>query len=126
MIVQDIDLPIQKQHIVSTQAADGIYIHVQESEAILTEEKSAMDHVDENIDTTSANILAKDPIIYNVFPPITTLHGISVSLSSRILPDFYRSHSFAVLPCVLVFFLVTTCVLLDSLSNALQIWNQIQ
>ncbi|KAL8533930.1 hypothetical protein ACS0TY_010092 [Phlomoides rotata] len=78
----DIDLPIQNQHIVSTQAADGISIHDQESEANLTEAKSAMDHADEKTDTTSANIVAKDLLIYNTFPPITTLHD-SVSIEEQ-------------------------------------------
>lgn len=72
-------------------------MHVQEPEAILTEAESTMDHANGNmdtisangkIDTASANIVAKDPLIYNALPPITTLHGISASWSSRILPDF--------------------------------------
>lgn len=86
MILQDINLTTQNQHIVPTKPANGICIHVQESEATVTEAKSTIDHADGEIDTTSANVVANGPVlINNIFPPISTSHGISASWSSRIL-----------------------------------------
>ncbi|KAK6160032.1 hypothetical protein DH2020_003413 [Rehmannia glutinosa] len=72
----DINLTTQNQHIVPTQAENGIYIHVQESESIVSEAKSSVDHGGRKIETASANIVANDPVFSNsIFPPITTLNG---------------------------------------------------
>ncbi|KAI3467409.1 hypothetical protein Pfo_024072 [Paulownia fortunei] len=72
----DINLTTQNQHTVPIQAENGIYIHVQESEAKVTEAKSSIDHADRKVDTASENIVANDPVFSNsIFPPITTLHG---------------------------------------------------
>ncbi|KAL0385684.1 UNVERIFIED_CONTAM: AMP deaminase [Sesamum radiatum] len=72
----DINLTTQNQPIVATQTEKGIYVHVQESEAVLTEAKSNIDHADRKIDTAPANTAANDPVFNNnIFPPITPLHG---------------------------------------------------
>ncbi|KAH6756362.1 AMP deaminase [Perilla frutescens var. hirtella] len=68
----DINLTTQNQHILQAQASNGIYVHVQESEAIVTEAKSDTDLTDGKVDRNPAN----DPVFSNnTFPPITTLHG---------------------------------------------------
>lgn len=70
MVLQDINLITQNQHILPAQASNGIYIHAQESEAIVTE---AMSDADGEVVMNPAN----DPVFSNTtFPPITTLHGI--------------------------------------------------
>ncbi|KAL0421195.1 UNVERIFIED_CONTAM: AMP deaminase [Sesamum latifolium] len=72
----DINLTAQNQPIVATQTEKGIYVHVQESEAVLTEAKSNIDHADRKIDAAPANTAANDPVFNNnIFPPITPLHG---------------------------------------------------
>ncbi|KAL0364092.1 UNVERIFIED_CONTAM: AMP deaminase [Sesamum angustifolium] len=72
----DINLTTQNQPIVATQTEKGIYVHVQDSEAVLTEAKSNIDHADRNIDTAPANTAANDPVFNNnIFPPIPPSHG---------------------------------------------------
>lgn len=67
------NLTTQNQQILPAQASNGICIHVQESEAIVIEAKRDSDHADSKVEITPAN----DPVFSNnIFPPITTLHGI--------------------------------------------------
>ncbi|XP_011086412.1 AMP deaminase [Sesamum indicum] len=69
----DINLTTENQPIVATQTEKGIYVHVQESEAVLTEAES-IDHADRKIDTAPANTVANDPVFNNnIFPPTTAL-----------------------------------------------------
>lgn len=68
----DINLTTPNQHILPAQASNGIYIHVQESEAIVTEAMSDADDADGEVDLNPAN----DPVFSNTTcPPLTTLHG---------------------------------------------------
>ncbi|XP_057777088.1 AMP deaminase-like isoform X2 [Salvia miltiorrhiza] len=67
------------QNILPAQASNGIYIHVQDSEAIVTEAKPDTDHADSKVEITLAN----DPVFSNnTFPPITTLHD-SISVEEQ-------------------------------------------
>ncbi|XP_042049067.1 probable AMP deaminase isoform X3 [Salvia splendens] len=67
------------QNILPAQASNGICIHVQESEAIVTEAKPDTDLTDRKVEITPAN----DPVSSNnTFPPITASHD-SVSVEEQ-------------------------------------------
>ncbi|XP_042049066.1 probable AMP deaminase isoform X2 [Salvia splendens] len=75
----DINLMSQFQQILPAQASNGICIHVQESEAIVTEAKPDTDLTDRKVEITPAN----DPVSSNnTFPPITASHD-SVSVEEQ-------------------------------------------
>ncbi|KAL8035646.1 hypothetical protein ABFX02_12G111100 [Erythranthe guttata] len=70
---QDMNLT-QDQHIISAQAENGNYIHVQEPEVTVYEAKSNTDHADRKADTDSTSILSNNYVNSNsIFPPIATL-----------------------------------------------------
>ncbi|XP_042052917.1 AMP deaminase-like isoform X1 [Salvia splendens] len=75
----DINLMSQIQQMLPAQASNGICIHVQESEAIVTEAKPDTDLTDRKVEITPAN----DPVSSNnTFPPITTSHD-SISVEEQ-------------------------------------------
>ncbi|XP_042052918.1 AMP deaminase-like isoform X2 [Salvia splendens] len=67
------------RNMLPAQASNGICIHVQESEAIVTEAKPDTDLTDRKVEITPAN----DPVSSNnTFPPITTSHD-SISVEEQ-------------------------------------------
>ncbi|KAL1550971.1 AMP deaminase [Salvia divinorum] len=75
----DMNLMTQIQQILPAQDSNGIHIHVQESEAIVTEAKPDTDFTDRKVGITPAN----DPVSSNnTFPPITTSYD-SISVEEQ-------------------------------------------